>query len=129
MIEFKFEGLEDLKRDLKRLGFADQQVALTRAARAGAEIIRKKIADRAPRDTGKLSESIIMSGAGQKNDLNSVTILIGPSTMAFYGFFQEYGTAFQSAQPFLEPAFEEGRNEAMAKIAEELSKQIEKRLR
>lgn len=120
------DGFAELKSDLRRLSFANQQLALTRAARAGAKIVKARIEERAPRDTGKLAESIIITQAGQKNDLNRVAFEIGPSTKAFYGLFLEYGTAFISSEPFVGPSFEDVEDQVMNAIASQLRTEIDR---
>src|SRR5678816_2791758 len=128
VVEFNLHGLPELYRDLKQINFAGQQQVLLKAARAGAEVIRDRIAQLAPRRSGHLSGDIIISGAGQRNDLNSVRLLIGPSRDSFYGLFLEIGTAFITARPFLDPAFTQMQQTAMEKIAGKLRTELDRRL-
>lgn len=115
-----FKNAKDLEKAFNKLGFSRRQVVLIKAAKAGAEIIRQDAAWRAPRETGRLQEEMILTTAGTESNAAEVTVKIGPSRRAFYGLFQEIGTAHHATQPFLEPALKAKKSEAYAAVAKEL---------
>jgi HK97 gp10 family phage protein len=102
---FNISGFPELYRDFEKLDYSRQEKVLVRTARAMAEPIRVRAGELAPILTGRLRRNQIISGAGQRNDANSVTVLIGPSTKAFWGLFVETGLGPGDPQPFLGPAF------------------------
>jgi HK97 gp10 family phage protein len=56
-------------------------------------------------------------------------VKIGPSILAFYGLFQELGTIHHVSQPFLEPALESKKDEAIKNASEILKDEIDKAVR
>lgn len=129
MIEFNVYGFPALYEDLQKVDYARQKTLLVRAVRAGGEPIRQSISALAPVSTGTLRDSIIMTTAGTKSDINRVEILIGASVSAFYSGFMEFGTAHHPAQPHIDPGFEQGEEAALSAIAQTLGDQLDKELR
>jgi len=56
----------------------------------------------------------------------SVITHVGPTQSAFYGVFQEFGTAHHAAQPFMRPTWDALKNSMLTTIAETLAAEIEK---
>lgn len=121
---FSLAGFPELKRDFEKLDYSKQEKVLSKIAREMAEPIRGRAGELAPILTGTLSRNIIISGAGQKNDRFSVTVLIGPSVKAFWGLFPEIGVPRK--QPFLDPAFTQESDRAIATGAKLFSDHINK---
>lgn len=117
MAEFVIEGMPELEAKLKALERVAQKQILMDAVKEGAELIRASAEERAPRDTGQLAESIMFTLAGGDNIATEVTAKIGPRKSAFYGIFQEFGTAHHAPQPFLQPAMDEQRENAVRAAA------------
>lgn len=85
------------------------RAALPKAAAAGAAPIRDEAEVRAPKgETLRLSESIVLEAVGQT--AHSATHAV--KVLAYYGYFQEYGTSKMAAHPFLRPAAEAKKQEA-----------------
>lgn len=124
MIEFNVYGFPQMYEDLQKLDYSRQKVVLLRAVRAGGAVIRDRMAQLAPRDTGRLSDNIMMTTAGNRADIGSVQLDIGPSMSAFYGGFQELGTAHHPAQQFIDPAFDQTEDQALSAIAQTLAENI-----
>lgn len=120
------QGLDQFDRALKQLSLVTQGQLLKQAVKKGAELIREEAENRAPRDTGTLAEEEIVSVVAGESNAFEATVKIGPSKKAFYGFFQEFGTAHHAAQPFLMPSFEEKQDEALQVVSDELRKAVEK---
>jgi HK97 gp10 family phage protein len=117
------EGLEDFEAKLKALEFAVQKESLIAAVKAGAEIIRAEAEARAPRRTGTLAEEEMITVV--ESTAFEVVAKIGPSKEAFYGLFQELGTAHMTAHPFLLPAAEDKKQEALDAAGKVLKDKIE----
>lgn len=108
---FRIEGLRELNERLKQLDQQVQKEALEKAVDAGAQIIAKDAARRAPRSDvprrpadGHLADNIIISVRSKGKSANA---LVGPSKKHFWGLFLEYGTVRAPKRPFLRPAFDE----------------------
>ncbi len=103
MIEIDFRQIERLQNALKEMPdlIAEE---LGRAVRDLVLIVEAKAKELCPVDTGKLRASItpvIQSWA---------KAFVGTNT--HYAPYVEYGTKHAAAQPFLEPAFLEGKKQA-----------------
>lgn len=56
-----FSGLADIARDLETLSRAENNKVLRDATRAGAEVMRDAVVERAPERTGKLKKNVEFS--------------------------------------------------------------------
>jgi len=109
-LKFSFDGDKKLIENLKKISRTASGRALRQAAKQGAEIIVQEAKRRAPVDTGTLRKSIRSKFGKRSSD--SVTVEIGPSSKAYYGYFVEFGTSRMAAQPFLRPAIDEHKQRA-----------------
>lgn len=126
MIRMRFEGGEQLATRMRELSRrAGRQVALN-ALRAGAEPMRKRASDIAPREGGApdLAENIVISNARDPEG-EGPAVAVGPSTalrsdqrrrFGTQGRHLEFGTAHMAAQPFMRPAFDTEREATLAAI-------------
>lgn len=139
--EVRVEGLRELRANLLKLADRTQRNVLNRAVNAGARVIRDEAKMRAPVDTGRLEENIITakrrSPKGQSTYVVAVrgitpkgnsdnTLKTDDPKNAYYSRFVEFGTSKMSAQPFMAPAFEMKKHDALAVIGFELGSGIEK---
>ena len=155
-MQIKVEGLAELAKALKAL---PAEIAgknggpLRRAIGRAAVVIRDDARRRAPVDTGNLRDNIIAvrkrkSPQGtegyfvevrrkrrkyantranrRKGRVGKTYENLGE---AYYGMFVELGTAKMPAQPFLRPAFESKKTEAVETFRVELAKGIEQAAR
>ena len=97
MSEFgaEVEGADTLDRTLSAV--ADDIGNMGHAADKAAQTVRTRAASNAPVDTGALSRSI-------RADAGPTEVTVGTDTR--YGPFQEYGTVYVDASPYLRPALE-----------------------
>ena len=128
MAEVRIEGLDRFKQDLERLNFGNRQAALEAAGLKVVEPLRLQAGVNAPVDTGFLSRSILAVVDKKETGADSLTILVGPSRKAFYGFFQEFGTAHMPPQEFLGPALEDTKDEILDNFGDVLQNEINKAL-
>lgn len=116
------KGGKELARRLDALSRKTRGRILESAARAGAEPIRSDAAGRAPKRTGQLGDEMIIEV--KKRASTEVTVGVGPSKDAFYGKFQEFGTRNHAAQPFLRPAFDAHKDDAVRELGDVLRREI-----
>lgn len=97
MVEIKLVGETKLVAKLKK----NMQMDLVKkAVRVNGAELQKKAQKKAPVDTGQLKRSIgmeITDGGLTAEVMDGVE----------YGAYQEYGTRFMNAQPFMQPSLQE----------------------
>jgi len=106
-------GLKELEQKLRDETKKVAKRTLRRAAKDAADIWENAISERAPALTGFLRSQITMSSKAQGGDEGFLQVMVGPSKKAYYGIFQEFGTRFMKAQPFMRPAFEQTKDEVL----------------
>lgn len=131
-MSLNIEGGVQLAQALDRLEHSVSRKVKVNALREAAEPIREMAETLAPRDDNASGEHLadhIVIGVPTERSLEvrgreSETIVeVGPELRPedfFYGFFQEHGTAFHEAQPFLLPAFDSEANQALNILVDEL---------
>ena len=60
-VNLDFSGLQDIARDLQTLSKAENNKVLRESTRAGAELLREEVIDRAPEKSGKLKKTLLSS--------------------------------------------------------------------
>jgi len=98
------EGMDALQKKLQELEYTMQRKVLIEAAKAGGQIVLDDAKSNAPRNTGKLAEGIRMQVKNGESDIHQATVAVGPGRKQFYAGFQERGTKYQKAHPFMAPA-------------------------
>lgn len=118
------EGLEQFEAKLNAMSLTVQQKVLKVATKLGAELIRAEMERTAPRLTGALSANEIISFVASQSNAYYVLFRIGPARSTFYGFFDEFGTAHQTAEPFVHPSFETMKDPALTLVTEAFKEAI-----
>ncbi len=106
-------GFDQLAENLNELERIPRQHALRVMVKAGASILQPRMAELAPVDSGALAAGIttkIATGGGA----DQVEADVGPGKDQFWGLFQEFGTKTQKAQPFMQPAFDQTKDQIQA---------------
>ncbi len=119
-IQVTLKGADILSRQLKQLEKAGLK-ARKRALLAAGNVIRDAARARVRVRTGKLRGTIFT-----KINPEGTEAKIGPSKRGYYGVFLELGTKKMPAYPFLKPAYENSREEAIAKLAEAEREELSK---
>ena len=126
-VTLKLEGTKELDKALSRLASDARETIMKEAILAAGEPIRQEAESRAPRRTGRLAGDMVAEvGAKHKP-----SVRVGIGKLGWYGRFIESGTGQRktknsanrgavSAKPFLKPALEAKKNEALAKFREVL---------
>nr|WP_211185957.1 HK97-gp10 family putative phage morphogenesis protein [Brenneria salicis] len=121
--------MNDIARDLEKLSRAENNKVLRDATRAGAEVLKEEVIDRAPVRTGKMRKNVVVltQKSRRKGEISSGVHIRGvnprtgnsDNTMkadnprnAFYWRFVEMGTIKAPAHPFVRPAFDARQEEA-----------------
>ena len=144
-------GFKELASALRELPQKVSRNALRAAVNAGATVIKKEAGVKAPKDTGALKANMYQKQVREKSGPETQTFYVGvrkgvakyANTAAnrragkagkvykdagttFYWRFMEFGTSKMAARPFLRPAFESKKEEAVKAIAEKLDERIKK---
>jgi HK97 gp10 family phage protein len=126
-----FDGGQAILARLEQLAPAVKRAAERGALEKAAAPIRARAAELAPRSSrhsAHLADNIVI-GAVNQNALDragreSETVIeTGPSKKPgdfFYGFFDEFGTIHQAAQPYMRPAFDSQAPAALGILGQEL---------
>jgi HK97 gp10 family phage protein len=140
------EGLAELDRALHALPGNIAKNVLRGAVGAGAAVIRKEAKSRAPvaegpqrpdaPPPGTLQRAIYSKWIRELSDWSKQTFIVSVKkgrkyrkagkkyTDAFYWWFVENGTSKMAARPYLRPAFEAKKTEAIEAIRDYLAKRI-----
>lgn len=123
-VSLKVEGGRELAQALSQLSARVSKKVLIEALLAGAELIRAKAAQLAPRDPGQpdLADHLVAARVRDRDGLP--TVAIGTTRPFFYDYFQEFGTPHHPAQPFYRPAFEGEAPRALGVIGQEIWRQL-----
>lgn len=136
MVEMQVSGMRELQDALKRLPDKIARNALRSAVNAGAAVIRNEARARVPTRTGRLRKAIYQRQIRERSGAGTQTFYVGwrargtkrsgksQTHGAFYGRFVEFGTSRMAAKPFLRPAFEARKHDAVARIREKLRERI-----
>lgn len=131
-VTVKFEGGRELAQALEQLPKATARNTIRRALKKAAQPIEKAAEDHAPVLTGRLKLSIV-SGTqltrSQKRMAKKETTYfseIHVGTASGHGVPQEFGTFKDTAHPFMRPAWDANKDQALTLIGKELWSEIEK---
>lgn len=145
------EGLEALRKALRTLPIELQKKPLSDCVAAGARVIRKEAVSIVRKDTGLLARSIYATrgvrALTEAAAFVAVKKLSGKKIAAFkkatglpaeknpndpyYWYILEHGKSTRTAHPFLRPAFDRKKEEAveaMKRVLRESTERIAKRL-
>lgn len=155
MAEFmQLEGFKELAAALRELPARVARNGLRAAVNAGAGVVKKQAIAGAPVDTGALRANFYQKQIREQSGPMQQTFYVGvrkgvakyANTKAnkrvgiagttykdagstFYWRFLEFGTSKMAPQPFLRPAFETQKENAVKAIGEKLDERIQKHAR
>jgi HK97 gp10 family phage protein len=128
-VSVTIKGLKELDAALRALPDEMQAAPVRAGLKAGAKVLADGMSMRAPRDQDRegvtLAEEIV-TATRVSNTKGTAVAQIGPSKAAFYGFFQEFGTAHHVAQPFMRPTIDLDGQIAVAAYAVHMKAGIER---
>ncbi len=134
----QLKGFKELASALRELPQRVSRNALRAAVNAGATEIKKEARIQSPVDTGLLKKNLYQKQVREASGPNRQTFYVGvrqgvvrnkdgtKKDMPFYWKFMEFGTSKLPAAPFLRPAFESKKEDAVKRISEKLDERIQK---
>ena len=140
----QIKGLDALAKALKELPDRVAKNGLRAAVYAGAKVIRDEAKLQAPVATGTMKRAVILKQIPELSNKNKQTFFVtvrqgkkyrkqgkkgNLSQDAWYWRFVEFGTVKMSARPFLRPAFDMKKNDALTAIKTRLAERIEQAAR
>jgi HK97 gp10 family phage protein len=133
-VNVKLTGGQDLVRRLRERPAAVGKRTQLNALRKAAEPMRATMEQLAPRDeqanAPHLADNIVVGDRSlTKAGEGEVIVEVGPQLQPsdhFYGFFQEFGTAFHPATPFARPAFDQNTGKSLNIVLAEMWTSIRK---
>lgn len=138
---FDVEGMAEIHRKLLELGELGREIE-AKAVSAGAEVVRKKISEEAPRSakprpkathgtqtwrTGKhAADHITASRVKNVNGVKMVDVGIsrGDNSKYYYLKFHEFGTAKMPPNPFMDRALELSKDKAQEEMADVFKEEL-----
>lgn len=128
----KMEGFKELAQALEELPKATARNTLRRALRKAADPVQKDAQSKAPVLTGRLKLSIVtgtqltrrQKADAKKEGTYFSEVHVG--TASGHGIPQEFGTVEHPAQPFMRPAWDGNKDNALGTLKKELWTEIEK---
>lgn len=141
-INLDFSGLDEIARDLETLSRAENNKVLRDATRAGAEVLREEVIQRAPERSGKLKKNVVVltQKSRRRGEISSGVHIRGRNMRtgnsdnsmkasdprnAFYWRFVELGTVNMPAHPFVRPAFDTRQEQAAQAAMERMNRAID----
>lgn len=140
-VTVKVDGVRELRSKLAGLRTGMDRRIVSDALRAGAEVIKADAGQRAPMaaaphrlagrkgkwvSPGFLRSQIRITTRRRNETDHFASVSINVRGAAFYWRFLEFGTRFIRPRPFLRPAFEMRKYEALARIMARLAERIER---
>jgi HK97 gp10 family phage protein len=99
------EGLKELQDTLGEQTSKVAKRVLRRAAKDAGDIWVTAIIENAPHLTGFLQTHIGEVSQSTNGEQGGIEVKVGPDKRAWYAKFSEFGSQFQGAKPFMQPAF------------------------
>ena len=144
-VNLDFSGLQDITRDLQTLSKAENNKVLRDSTRAGAELLRQEVIDRAPEKTGKLKKNVVVvtqkshrrgeissgvhiRGVNPRTGNSDNTMKANNPRNAFYWRFVEIGTVNMPPHPFIRPAFDVRQEQATEVAIRRMNQAIDEAL-
>jgi HK97 gp10 family phage protein len=135
-VPFKLHGLEETVTNLNDLSRATQKNVVRRTLLRAGEPTADVAARLAPVDRGALAFSIVVSTqltrrhkSEQRNRASEVEVYIGPAGgqgALFYASHKEFGTVLMPASPYMRPAWESTKAQALSLIVSGLREEVGK---
>ncbi len=134
----KIEGGQKFAKSLESLPFSKQRGVLVGMLKKAAQPVAERMKELAPVEPGKpdLKDSMVVKSVSKIDDGSELearslddseaAVAIGPSKDAFYGYFQEFGTAPHGTHPghppqaFARPAFDQTQDAVLRAIQDDI---------
>lgn len=133
-VSVRIDGLKELADKLRDLGPKIGRSALRAGVRTGAALVRDEAKLRAPVDTGVMRRAVFVKQVRQQSSATQQTFHVfvrsgkrfeKKNINAYYWRHVEFGTVKMAAKPFLRPAFEARKGQAVDAIADRIRERIQ----
>lgn len=133
VITTRIQGARELDKVLKKLPERVARTVVRGAVRKAAKVVEAEMRARAPvGPTGNLKASIGQIGVRQPDKrkvVRTVGALKRGGRKGYHAHLVEFGTVKTPARPFIRPAFDRTKGEALKVMGKELGKGVEKAAR
>lgn len=134
-VTMQISGLKELADRLREIGPDIERNALRSGVSAAAVLIRNQAKATNPDDTGRTDRALYAKFIREQSGPNQATYYVGVRSGkkeqkkdrdAWYWRLVEFGTAKMPARPFMRPAFESKKMQAVEAIKERIQKRIKR---
>ncbi len=134
-VTMQISGLKELADRLREIGPDIERNALRSGVSAAAVLIRNQAKATNPDDTGRTDRALYAKFIREKSGPNQATYYVGVRSGskerrkdrdAWYWRLVEFGTVKMPARPFMRPAFESKKMQAVEAIKERIQKRIKR---
>lgn len=116
-VNIELTGIDKLQKEINELGSKGARVE-NKALKMAGEHLAERMRVEVPERTGKLKESIEVSGV--KTSKGKKKVEVGPTE--YYGVFVEKGTSKMQANPFMARSYEGEKKQLQSIIISEIKK-------
>ncbi len=133
-IDISVFGDKELDWKFAQLGYAVQKKLVKSSLMFGAEIVKSRADELAPKDSGRLSSTLNIvpiktskkNGIGFKVETGTRTDLEIPAdATGYYPITQEFGSSKTPAKPYIRPATEQSRSEVLSLMEDDIRSAVE----
>lgn len=139
-VQVKVAGFKELADKLREMGRDLAENALKSAVAGAAAVVRNEARRLVPVQTGTLKRSIYMALDKENSTPTKKVYVVGwrkgkrfravgknkVNLDGYYGLFVEFGTATTAKRPFIRPAFEKKKGEALDIIGKRIAARIKR---
>ncbi len=123
-------GIKEIDANLKRMNKAAGRRTVLNALRPAARSMRDDAKRRVAVRSGVLKKSIAVATLPARlSGHNRHAVRLGLKKSGWYGHFPEFGTARQTARPYMRPAYDSKRREAITQIGNDIWASIERTIK
>lgn len=141
-VSIEVKGLDELQKALEDLVDKDGNKYVRAAVNAGGNVVKDRIVQNAPKDSGLLADHIDKRTRKQKGEALAISALIGPNskevihkqakgktsglprTAAAIAKMLEFGTKKMPKKPFMSQAWESSKQEALDALVAKLREKL-----
>ena len=139
-VTVKIEGLREVEEALAQAGPKLAKRAMRKALKAGGDVFLQRAKERAPilkkatpqRQPGELRDAITeVVTLSPKEESGRARVALkhdkskGIQSPGVYGLFVEFGSVHNTAQPYMRPGYDAGKQEAERVFTEEIKNGVE----
>lgn len=134
VLKVEVQGLKELEQKLLQMAPKLARNGLRASVAAGARVVVAEARKNVPVDTGTLRRAIYQKQIREQSSMTQQTFFVGvragkreqkKNRDGYYFPFIEFGTTKMAARPFMRPAFESTKGQALEAMKEKLAQRVE----